>query len=81
MLVPENAPAGITEDMVSALARDRSGLVHASTADRVIFPLRKADGKTQDYILTLEPLARPGGFTLVRGREYRELLKVAQPDF
>jgi len=33
-------PAGITEDMVSALARDRSGLVHASTADRVTELLR-----------------------------------------
>jgi DNA-binding GntR family transcriptional regulator len=31
---------GITEDMVSALARDRSGLVHASTADRVTELLR-----------------------------------------
>jgi hypothetical protein len=26
---------GVTQEMVSALARDRSGLVHASTADRV----------------------------------------------
>jgi len=33
-------PAGITEDMVSTLARDRSGLVHASTADRVTELLR-----------------------------------------
>src|ERR1700740_3799314 len=33
-------PAGITEDMVSALARDRSGLVYASTADRVTELLR-----------------------------------------
>jgi DNA-binding GntR family transcriptional regulator len=32
--------AGITEDMVSALARDRTGLVHASTADRVTELLR-----------------------------------------
>jgi DNA-binding GntR family transcriptional regulator len=31
---------GITEDMVSALARDRSGLAHASTADRVTELLR-----------------------------------------
>jgi DNA-binding GntR family transcriptional regulator len=30
----------ITEDMVSALARGRSGLVHASTADRVTELLR-----------------------------------------
>ena len=33
-------PAGITEDMVSTLARDRSALVHASTADRVTELLR-----------------------------------------
>jgi DNA-binding GntR family transcriptional regulator len=33
-------PAGITEEMVSALARDRTGLVHASTADRVTELLR-----------------------------------------
>jgi DNA-binding GntR family transcriptional regulator len=32
--------AGITEEMVSALAADRSGLVHASTADRVTELLR-----------------------------------------
>ncbi len=33
-------PVGITEEMVSALARDRTGLVHASTADRVTELLR-----------------------------------------
>jgi DNA-binding GntR family transcriptional regulator len=33
-------PAPITEEMASALARDRSGLVHASTADRVTELLR-----------------------------------------
>jgi DNA-binding GntR family transcriptional regulator len=32
--------AGITEEMANALARDRSGLVHASTADRVTELLR-----------------------------------------
>ena len=31
---------GITEEMASALAQDRSGLVHASTADRVTELLR-----------------------------------------
>jgi DNA-binding GntR family transcriptional regulator len=33
-------PSGVTEEMASALARDRSGLVHASTADRVTELLR-----------------------------------------
>jgi DNA-binding GntR family transcriptional regulator len=33
-------PPGVTQEMANALARDRSGLVHASTADRVTELLR-----------------------------------------
>lgn len=44
--------------------------IYSSSSERLVFPVAR-DGKTEEYVLTLEPLARPGGFTLVRGREYR----------
>lgn len=46
--------------------------VYAGKAERVILPITAADGKTQDYILTIEPLERPGEFLVIRGREYRD---------
>ncbi|PZP86137.1 MAG: hypothetical protein DI582_03815 [Azospirillum brasilense] len=46
--------------------------IYSGTADRIVFPIRQRDGNEQDYILTTEPLLRPGGFMVIRGREYRD---------
>lgn len=43
--------------------------IYSNQGDRLVFPI-EVDGKAQDYALTIEPLARPGGFLLLRGREY-----------
>ncbi len=54
---------------------DRERIMNAIFADqseRLVFPIKKTDGTSQDYILTVEPLARPGGYLVIRGREYRD---------
>lgn len=45
--------------------------IYSSQSDRVVCPLKTLEGE-QEYILTMEPLKRPGGFMVVRGREYRD---------
>lgn len=44
--------------------------IHRGTSDRLVFPLTR-EGHTQSYIMTLEPLARPHGFMIIRGREFQ----------
>ncbi|MEJ0009731.1 MAG: hypothetical protein WDN72_03935 [Alphaproteobacteria bacterium] len=54
---------------------DRERILSAIAAEeraRIVFPLRIPTGETKDFILTVEPLERPAGFLLVRGREYRD---------
>lgn len=46
--------------------------IYNNQSDRLVFPLKPANGPESDYILTIEPLARPGGFLVIRGREYRD---------
>lgn len=48
------------------------GSIYASQHDRVLFPIRMPTGETKDFILTIEPLTRPGGFMVIRGRPYRD---------
>lgn len=48
------------------------GAIYSNQSDRLVFPLVSPGGEKKDYILTLEPLQRPGGFMVVRGREYRD---------
>lgn len=51
--------------------RDRiMGAIYGSVSDRLVFPIRQ-NGEERDYVLTVEPLTRPGGYTVIRGREYR----------
>lgn len=38
--------------------------------DRIVFPLQR-DGETLEYIVTTEPLPRPAGYSLLRGRQYQ----------
>ena len=47
------------------------GAIYSSNSDRLIFPIKTKDGEAREYILTVEPLQRPGGFSVIRGREYR----------
>jgi PAS domain S-box-containing protein len=47
------------------------GAIYAHQAERIAFPARTASGEEKNFILTVEPLQRPGGFSLVRGREFR----------
>lgn len=44
--------------------------IYSGQADRLIFPMKTSTGREQDYVLTIEPLRRPGGFLVIRGREY-----------
>lgn len=46
--------------------------IYNNQSDRVVFPVKQQNGEDKDYILTLEPLPRPAGFTVIRGREYRD---------
>lgn len=46
------------------------GAIYSSSSDRLVFPIR-SNGEEKEYVLTVEPLQRPGGFTVIRGREYR----------
>lgn len=51
--------------------RDRvMGAIYSSSSARLVFPVRQ-NGEEKDYVLTVEPLTRPGGYVLIRGREYR----------
>ena len=45
--------------------------IFAGKGDRLVFPLTAASGERKEYIMTLEPLKRPNGFMVIRGREYR----------
>ncbi len=38
--------------------------------ERVFFPLTLKEGITKEYTFTVDPLPRPAGFLVVRGREY-----------
>ncbi|MFO0068709.1 MAG: PAS domain-containing protein [Alphaproteobacteria bacterium] len=52
---------------------DRDKLMEAIIAqrqERVVFPLRLPGGAVKDYIFTVDPLPRPAGFLMVRGREF-----------
>ncbi len=44
--------------------------IYSNTSERLIFSLPKPYQPAQEYILTVEPLERPAGFSLVRAREY-----------
>lgn len=46
--------------------------VYGGMAERVILTITSHDKTTQDYIITIEPLERPGEFLVIRGREYRD---------
>ena len=54
---------------------DRARIMEAiftNAPDRIAFPVTAADGSVVNYIVTIEPIPRPAGYVLLRGREYRE---------
>lgn len=40
--------------------------------EKVVFDICSADGKSQKIVMSMEPILRPSGFVLMRGREYIE---------
>lgn len=59
------------EGLVRKVDRERiMGAIYSGTTDRLIFSVENKYREKKDYIITVEPLARPAGFCLVRGREY-----------
>ena len=46
------------------------GAIYSGATDRLVFPVITQYQDKKDYIITVEPLPRPAGFCLIRGREY-----------
>lgn len=44
--------------------------IHSHTSEYLIFPLFDKYSEKKDYILTVDPLPRPVGFSVIRAREY-----------
>jgi len=44
--------------------------LQSGATDRLVFPVQLHTGEKKEYVLTVEPLARPSGFSVIRGREY-----------
>lgn len=44
--------------------------IHTNTPEHLIFPIHSNRDEKKDYILTVDPLPRPSGFSIIRGREY-----------
>jgi len=61
------AESGVTKN-----DRDRlMNALYSDSTDRLVFPIKQGNGEVKEYILTVEPIPRPNGFAVVRGREYR----------
>lgn len=46
------------------------GAIYSSIRESLVFPIISQYQQPKDYILTVEPMTRPAGFSVVRGREY-----------
>ncbi|MES2983789.1 MAG: PAS domain-containing protein [Pseudomonadota bacterium] len=46
------------------------GALLSNSSDHIIFPIEGLNGESKDYIVTVDPLTRPSGFCVIRGREY-----------
>lgn len=59
------------EGVVRQSDRDRIfAAIRAGHSERLIFPVFKPYEEKKEYVITVEPLPRPAGYCLVRGREY-----------
>ncbi len=45
--------------------------IYSNAGERLIFPITTPSGQQKNYVLTVEPITRPGGYVVIRGREYR----------
>lgn len=56
---------------VAAPDRERlMGAIYSDTHDKLIFPITSA-GEVKQFVLTVEPLPRPRGYVMIRGREFK----------
>lgn len=46
------------------------GAIHSGSGEHLIFPIIDKKNEKKDYIITVEPIQRPSGFSIIRGREY-----------
>jgi PAS domain S-box-containing protein len=44
--------------------------IYSCSNERIVFPITIPDQEPREYILTVEPMPRPSGFSVIRGREY-----------
>lgn len=44
--------------------------IYANQRDRLVFPMKDASGNHREYILIIDPLNRPPGYIVMRGRQY-----------
>ncbi len=59
------------QGLVRKADRERiMGAIYSSTPERLVFTLSNQYQDHKDYIITVEPMARPAGYSMVRGREY-----------
>lgn len=57
---------------VRTIDRDRlMKAVNTCVADRMVLPI-PVNGEPKDYVITVDPLPRPAGMLLVRGRQFRD---------
>ncbi len=65
---------------VMKVDRDRiyDALYHGAS-DRLIFPLRDDSGRDQEFIITVEPMERPAGYFVLKGREFVPSRQEAAP--
>jgi PAS domain S-box-containing protein len=56
---------------VRKIDRDRiMNAIHSKSNERLVFSVMGQYTEKKDYIMTVEPLPRPSGFCMLRGREY-----------
>lgn len=66
------ALGGVFEQGLVRIAdRERiMGAIHSGTNDRLVFSIAAAYQEPKEYVITVEPMSRPSGFCVIRGREY-----------
>jgi PAS domain-containing protein len=59
------------EGNIAPLDRERlMDTIYSSSSAQFIFPLCPTGSTMRDYVISIDPLVRPGGFLVIRGREY-----------
>ena len=59
------------QGLVRKTDRERiMGAIYSCTSESLVFPIIAPYQETKEYVITVEPMQRPSGFSIVRGREY-----------